>query len=197
MPLKTEAHVARASGITLEKVTYTDLAPDELYVEIAGASVCHSDVRAAQASFHLKPPLILGHEGAGYVLAVGSNVTYVSPGDAVVLAFCWCGICRRCKAGKSAYCERIGGLNFSGRREDGRGVVVGAEGDEGGKGEVNGKAEVSGLFFGQSSMSRVALVREECCVKVEGGWGREEVRRFASLGCGLQTGAGAILYVLL
>jgi len=42
-------------------------------------------------------------------------------------------------------------------------------------------------------LSRVALVRERSCVKVEGEVGREDLRRFASLGCGVQTGAGAIL----
>ncbi|TKA41041.1 hypothetical protein B0A55_13677, partial [Friedmanniomyces simplex] len=77
MPTTTEAYIARppSSSLHLEPVTYPDLAPHELLVDILAASVCHSDVRAAQGTFHMKPPLILGHEGAGYVREIGSGVT--------------------------------------------------------------------------------------------------------------------------
>ena len=184
-PATTEAYVARPNSLKLETVKYAELGPDELLVDIVAASICHSDVRAAQGNFHLKPPLILGHEGAGYVREIGSAVTYVKPGDAVVLAFASCGECRRCKVGKNPYCERMWEMNFTGKRSDGHAVVSDAEGKD-----------ISGLFFGQSSMSKIALVREGSCVKVEGlVGGREDLAIGASLGCGVQTGAGAILYV--
>ncbi|KAK4569873.1 hypothetical protein LTR86_002842 [Recurvomyces mirabilis] len=179
---KTEAWVARADNeLNLETVTYLPPGPKEVLVSILAASVCHSDVRAAQGTFHLKPPLILGHEGSGYVQAVGSDVTYVTPGDAVVLAYSSCGECRRCQAGKAAYCQDLFGLNFSGRREDGVNPVRDVKGDE-----------VNGLFFGQSSMARVALVRERSCVKIPTPCPKDELKLFAALGCGVQTGAGAI-----
>ncbi|CAK3832868.1 hypothetical protein B0A55_02121 [Lecanosticta acicola] len=181
----TEAYVARASGISLEKVTYSPLAADEILVDIVSASVCHSDVKAAQGTFHLQLPLILGHEGAGYVKAIGSSVTYVQPGDAVVLTFTNCGKCRRCLSGKSPYCDDIFQLNFSGKRENGEFPVRDAE----------GKA-IHGLFFGQSSMSRIALVKQNSAVKIEPKpETREELKIFAALGCGIQTGAGAILNI--
>ncbi|KAK1074326.1 hypothetical protein LTR12_002182 [Friedmanniomyces endolithicus] len=186
MPTKTEAYIARTTSLKLEPVTYPDPAPTEILVDIVAASLCHSDVRASQGTFHMKPPLILGHEGAGYVRSIGSGVTYVKPGDAVILSFASCGSCRRCEAGREPYCERLFPLNFLGERE-GEGLQEEI---------VDGRGEgVKGLFFGQSSLSRVALVRERSCVKVEGEVGREDLRRFASLGCGVQTGAGAIFNI--
>ncbi|KAK3070369.1 hypothetical protein LTR53_010567 [Teratosphaeriaceae sp. CCFEE 6253] len=181
----TEAWVARPESLlALETVHYAPLAADEVLVDIVAASVCHSDVRAAQGIFHMKPPMILGHEGSGYVREVGSGVEYVQPGDAVILAFTSCGSCRRCEVGKEPYCDRMFELNFTGRRDDGGEVVS----DGQGKG-------VNGLFFGQSSMSRIALVKERSCVKVDGEVDRGDLKLFASLGCGVQTGAGAIMNI--
>nr|OQO05624.1 hypothetical protein B0A51_17608 [Rachicladosporium sp. CCFEE 5018] len=175
----TEAYVARPStGVKLEKVTYADPGPRMLLVDIVTASICHTDVKAAEGTFHIKPPLILGHEGAGYVKSVGSNVTYVKPGDAIVLSFAHCGECKFCLSGRQPYCLHLPTWNFSGRaigREEGDGVVVKDE-----KGEA-----INGLFFGQSSMSRVALVHESSCVKVD-------VKSRQELECGIQTGAGSI-----
>lgn len=183
MPASTEAYVARPGNtINLEKVTYPDLDSHELLLEIVAASVCHTDVRAAQGTFHVKPPMILGHEAAGYVKEVGNAVTYVKPGDAVVTAFASCNQCRQCMGGKQPYCDAINELNFSGKRVNGDVAVV----DEQGEG-------LNGLFFGQSSMSRLALVREQSCVKVD--CSKEDLTLFASLGCGIQTGAGAILNI--
>lgn len=173
--------MARPGSLKLENVKYADLDANDVLVDIAAASICHTDVKAAEGVFHMKPPMIIGHEAAGYVKEVGSAVTYVKPGDAVVLAFAWCGACRRCMSGKQPYCEKLWELNFGGKRDDGS-VAVTAEQDG---------VELNGLFFGQSSMSRAALVRENCCVKID--CSKTELQLFASLGCGIQTGAGAIL----
>lgn len=181
MPTTTEAYVARPdTGIQLETVHYADLGPEELLVEIAAASVCHTDVKTAAGEFHIKPPLVLGHEASGVVKEVGRAVTYVRPGDAVVLSYAACLRCRRCMSGKQAYCDDLFALNFSGRRADGSLTVT----DE--RGEA-----VKGFFFGHSSLGRLAVVRENCAVKVE--CTRAELEVFASLGCGVQTGAGAVM----
>lgn len=177
----TEAYVARQDSLQLEKVQYAEPAGNEVLVDIVAASLCHSDVKAAQGQFHMKPPMIIGHEAAGYVKSVGTAVTYVKPGDAVVLAYAHCGHCRRCLSGRQPYCQNMGELNFGGRRSGSGDVVVR---------DANGE-DLNGMFFGQSSMSRVALVQESSCVKVR--CTREDLQKFASLGCGVQTGAGAIL----
>ncbi|GAB1729545.1 hypothetical protein NU195Hw_g180t1 [Hortaea werneckii] len=183
MSIRTEAYVARSDSLKLEEVEYLEPEGHELLVDIVAASLCHSDVKAAQGSFHMKPPMILGHEAAGYVRAIGKSVSYVKPGDAVVLAYAHCGQCRRCLSGRQPYCENMFALNFGGGRGSHGGLVVR---------DANGE-RLNGMFFGQSSMSRIALVRESSCVKVE--CSREELQKFASLGCGVQTGAGAILNV--
>lgn len=173
MAIETEAYVARGTGgPRLEKIKYLDPGPKDLLIDIVAASVCHTDVKASEGTFHMKPPLILGHEAAGYVKSVGSGVTYVQPGDAVVLSYANCGACKNCLSGMAAYCEDLFVLNFTGKSE-GKGeqsAVV----DE--KGEV-----VNGLFFGQSSMSRVALCHESCAVKVDAR-DKDELIKFASLG---------------
>lgn len=183
----TQAYVCRPPAPpALETVTYPAPGAHEVLVDIVGASICHSDVRAAAGAFFLPPPLILGHEGSGYVRAIGAEVTYVQPGDAVVLAFASCLQCRRCTNGQNPYCDKLFPLNFGGKNEGGQAAATttttAGEGEE----------VVNGFFFGQSSMARIALVREASCVKV-GDVSKEELRMCASLGCGLQTGAGAIM----
>lgn len=180
-PFQTEAYVARADATahpTLEPVTYTSLGPHEVLVSIVAVSICHTDLRAISGSFHLKPPLIPGHEGAGTVLSTGSQVTYVQPGDAVVLTYSSCGACRRCLKGQQAFCDELLRKNFTGTAE---GVVRDGEGKH-----------LKGGFFGQSSMCRVALVSEESCVKVDVK-NKGELEVCASLGCGIMTGAGSIM----
>lgn len=185
----TQAYVCRPpSPPTLEAVTYPALGPHEVLVDILGASVCHSDVRAAAGAFHLPPPLILGHEGAGYVRATGAAVTYVTPGDAVVLAFASCMQCRRCTQGQNPYCDKLFPLNFGGKTEDGQAAATTTV--------ASGENTVNGFFFGQSSMARIALVRESSCVKIEADVTRDELTVCSALGCGLQTGAGAIMNVV-
>lgn len=183
MSTETEAYVARPPApLTLEKVTYPALGRNEVLVDIVAASICHTDIRAAAGQFFLPAPLIVGHEGSGYVRAIGPEVSYVKPGDAVVLAFASCMKCRRCRKAQNPYCDKLVSLNFGGTRDDGSAVVTASE--KGG--------EVNGFFFGQSSMARVAMVREESCVKV-GDVSREDLQRACSLGCGIQTGAGSIM----
>ena len=186
-PTQTTAYVARpldpaaptnaSNPITMERITYPTLDARQLLVSIAAASLCASDLKAAHGAFHMAPPLILGHEAAGYVRETGPGVTAFGAGDAVVLSFASCGACRACLGGRAPYCEELFGLNFSGS-------------GGGGIRDERGEA-VKGLFFGQSSMCRVALVHESCAVKV-GVETREDLVLFAGLGCGIQTGAGAI-----
>ena len=106
----------------------------------------------------------------------------VKAGDAVVLSYASCTTCRQCLSGRNAYCDNLQQLNFTGRRLDGTVAAT----DESGQ-------PLNSHFFGQSSMSRQILAHEVNAVKVEAT--REELQKFAALGCGIQTGAGAILSV--
>ena len=79
-------------------------------MRVAAAGVCHSDVHLADGV--LGPgrwPMVLGHEGAGVVEAVGERVTHVAPGDRVAFSFVpSCGSCRSCRPGRRNLCEPAG-----------------------------------------------------------------------------------------
>lgn len=142
--------------------------------------VCFTDIKTGQGKFAIKPPVILGHEGVGYIRKVGSGVKQsLATGDAVILSYASCSSCASCISGNNPFCQSIAKVNFSGSRADGSSVVKNASDDK-----------LKGLFFGQSSFSRLALVDPSCAVKVEVK-DKEELQKLV-LGCGFQTGAGAI-----
>lgn len=190
MPLQTQAYVARGPTaasppdplLKLEGVYLSDLQDKDVLIETVAVGICHTDIKAAQGEFLQKPPMIPGHEGSGYVKKIGAKVTLVKPGDAVILSYASCMACRFCSSGRNAYCDRIVDWNFSGKRLDGSSAVTDKDGHP-----------LNALFFGQSSMGRLAVVHENSCVQVEGT--KEELKTLAPLGCGIQTGFGCVLCV--
>lgn len=151
---------------------------DEVLVRLVASGVCHSDLSARHGRYGLPTPVILGHEGSGVVEVVGSHVTSVAAGDHVVLTFASCGKCGVCADGHPAYCRVSRRLNMSGRRPDGTTAYTDAAGD------------VFGHFVGQSSFATHALVRDTAVVRVPEDLPLELL---APLGCGVQTGAGAVM----
>lgn len=133
----------------------------------------------------LKKHPTVGHEGAAIVEEVGSAVHNLQRGDHVLLSFTYCGSCQQCAARQSAYCDTWIERNF-GRIRQGC-----SEASPGCKLSQDGTA-VWASFFGQSSFSRLALVGESSCVKVA-NTSIADLCTLAPLGCGLQTGAGAVL----
>jgi aryl-alcohol dehydrogenase len=154
---------------------------DEVLVRIHGVGICHSDVSVLEGGLPLPLPAVLGHEGSGIVTAVGRAVRTVAPGDAVVLTFRSCGRCARCAANEPAYCEQFHALNTTGCRPDGSCTV-----------HVCGQP-VTSSFFGQSSFAEFALAYESNVVKVPRDL---PIERLGPLGCGIQTGAGAVMNAL-
>lgn len=151
---------------------------DEVLVRIAGVGICHTDLVAQAGGFPLRLPAVFGHEGSGVVERVGSAVRKVKPGDAVVLTFMSCGQCPACARSASAYCQSMGQLNFGGSRADGSTTLR------------RSGAPVSGSFFGQSSFASHALAHESNVVKLLDG---VPLQIAGPLGCGVQTGAGAVM----
>ena len=96
--MKTRAAVLweRGQPLSVEEVELDPPGPGEVLVEIKAAGVCHSDLHPAFDEWPMRPPLVLGHEGAGVVREVGPDVTRLTPGDPVVL--CWAPACGRCAA---------------------------------------------------------------------------------------------------
>src|ERR1700742_5146902 len=84
--------------------------PGEVRVRIAAAGVCHSDLHLADGRLgDGRWPMVLGHEGAGIVEAVGTGVLHVAPGDRVVLCMTpSCGSCSACRSGRPTLCGPAG-----------------------------------------------------------------------------------------
>ena len=151
-----------------------DLPPrrDEILIRNAACGFCHSD-RGIQLGRRAKldAPLLLGHEAAGIVEEVGSEVTYVKPGDHVVLcASAFCGTCRWCMQGQPQHCE-----NKNHSRPDGTPRLT----HDGGPVEP---------FVGLGGFAEQMLVHERAVVKVPEDM---PLDRAALLGCAVITGLGA------
>ncbi|WP_406005382.1 NAD(P)-dependent alcohol dehydrogenase [Streptomyces sp. NBC_00637] len=184
MSITTRAAVVESGGapFTLSDVVLDDPAPHEAVVRLVAAGLCHTDLGVASGGLPFPLPGVLGHEGAGVVESVGSAVTGVAPGDHVVLSFTSCGDCRNCHGGHPAYCATWLPLNLlGGRRADGTSTIS-RDGEP-----------LGGHFFGQSSFAERALVDERSLVKVDPA---VPLASIAPLGCGVQTGVGAVWNVL-
>jgi aryl-alcohol dehydrogenase len=167
--------------LVLEEVRLSAPRANEILVELTATGVCHSDVAVAEQILPLPPPIVLGHEGAGFVREVGSAVMGYQPGDPVVLTFDSCGQCPSCATGVPGYCDAFAALNFAGVRPDGSALVE----DRG--------AQTVRTFFGQGSFATHAIVHARNTIRVR----RDAPLKFLGpLGCGMMTGAGTVLNVL-
>ncbi|MDV2477098.1 NAD(P)-dependent alcohol dehydrogenase [Rhodococcus zopfii] len=163
---------------TLAQVTLADPAPDEVVIEIAGVGLCHTDIAVQHGHLPFQLPGVVGHEGSGTVVAVGTDVTKVAVGDRVAASFNSCGECAPCRSGKPAYCADFMARNFGGTRPDGSAIIQ-RDGDT-----------IGGFFFGQSSFATHAIARERNVVQIADG---VDITLAGPLGCGIQTGAGAVM----
>lgn len=149
----------------------------EVLIRIVASGVCHTDQVAQEQMIPVPLPAVLGHEGSGVVVEVGAGVEDLQPGDGVCLSFASCGRCPECLKARPFLCQDFNQLNFSGRMRDGSTRL-----------SLDG-APVA-VFFGQSSFAGHAVVNRRGLVKLPPG---TDLRQVAPLGCGIQTGAGAVL----
>ena len=178
--MKIQAAVAPSAGepFVNKPLELDEPRENEVLVRIQGVGVCHTDLVAQAGVLPLKFPAVLGHEGAGIVERVGANVRKVKQGDKVILSFLSCGHCPSCEDHEPAYCYQLTALNMGGCRPDGSHTLH------------DGESVVTGSFFGQSSFANYSLAHERNIVKILPGVPLEIA---GVLGCGVQTGAGAIL----
>lgn len=169
---------AQGSDLVVEDLDLDGPRAGEVLVRLAATGVCHSDLTALRGPRPLKVPMVLGHEGAGVVEAVGPDVRRVAPGDHVILsAIARCGTCEECARGDTWLCSTAGATIFSGTLLDGttrlslRGAPV-------------------HHFFSQSSFAERAVVPEGAAVRIRADVPLEKV---ATLACGVATGLGAVL----
>ncbi|MHC8350904.1 NAD(P)-dependent alcohol dehydrogenase [Pseudomonas sp. RT4P38] len=183
--MKIRAAVLRTSGapLQIEDVLLEAPRPTEVRVRVVATGVCHTDMVVRDQLFPTPLPIILGHEGAGVVDAVGSAVTTVQPGDHVVMTYMSCGLCLPCETGHPAHCTHMHPLNFGGGRLDGSTSACACGNDH----------AIHDHFFGQSSFSTYTIANERNVVKVPK---QAPLELLGPLGCGIQTGAGSVLNAL-
>jgi aryl-alcohol dehydrogenase len=179
-----KAAVVRDAGkpFQIENVKLGAPRHDEVLVRVVACGVCHTDIVVRDQGYASPLPAVFGHEGAGVVEAVGADVTRVAPGDHVVMSYAFCGKCQSCESGHPAHCRHVFEICFGGGRLDGSTSTVDANG-----------APLHDHFFGQSSFAQYSLANENNVIKVDKDIPLEIL---APLGCGLQTGAGAVLNAL-
>ena len=181
--MKTKAAVAfeKEQPLVITEIDIDEPRAGEVRVRLVASGVCHTDAIVRDQWYPTPLPAVLGHEGAGIVDAIGAGVTKVAVGDKVLMSFSHCGECANCATGRPGYCQEFFGANFGGRRADGSSSY-----------SLDGQ-QISSHFFGQSSFAAFANVPVNSLVKVPAS---APLEILAPLGCGIQTGAGAVLNTL-
>ena len=162
--------------LTIESVEVDKPAAREVLVRTVATGVCHSDLHVVegQSRFSLERPVVLGHEGAGVVEAVGPDVTTVRPGDHVVACLSgFCGSCAQCLGGHPNLC--VAGFVTRGESAPPR---------------LSQKGRPLSQFIGVSSYAERMLLHENSVVRIDPDL---PLDRAALVGCGVLTGVGAAL----
>lgn len=182
--MNVKAAIAPAVGAPLElrEVALDEPRANEVQVRLVATGVCHTDAVVRDGWIPTTFPIVLGHEGAGVIEKVGAGVTHLQPGDHVVLSVASCGVCRSCLSGHPASCLDSYRQNFAGGREDGSTAFTDTDG-----------SPIRSHFFGQSSFAQYTNVAVRSVVKVPE---TAPLELLGPLGCGVQTGAGAVMNVL-
>lgn len=158
--------------LEVEEVTTNPPGAHDVLVRILASGVCHSDLSVQNGTVPLPPPLVLGHEGAGTIEEVGSEVTRVKKGDRVIAAFIPnCGECFFCRNGQAELCEQSlpGIMTPRVTRSDGTPMIA---------------------FMGLGTFAEAMTVSEHAVVPITTELPPEQL---ALIGCGVTTGAGAAL----
>src|SRR6266487_4120680 len=170
--MRAAVYVEQDQPLIIEEMTPLDPGPGDVVVEIGASGVCHSDLSATNGTLPLPPPTILGHEGAGTVDWVGSEVTQVKKGDRIVSTFVpACGACWYCVHGRSNLCEQTGAVMMVPRAKRADGTPVPG-------------------FTGLGTFSDAMTISESQAVRVETDLPDDQL---ALIGCGVTTGVGAAL----
>ncbi|KAF9880812.1 hypothetical protein CkaCkLH20_01854 [Colletotrichum karsti] len=188
--IETVAYVVEEvhADFKLVPVILDEIRPDEVLVEMKYSGICHTDVVTQHGGLPMVEfPAIFGHEGAGVVRAIGSDVKIkdLAVGDNVLLSINSCGSCDTCASGHPALCPDSSKINIGSVRTSDKSTPA----------RLADGRPVRSQFFGHSSFSKMSVVSGKSVVKCpESAAGHMEV--YAPLGCGLQTGAGTVMNMI-
>ena len=178
--MQITAAVTHAKGqMSIETVELGSPGQGQALIKLVACGVCHTDTAGIEQLIPVQLPAIFGHEGVGIVEEIGVGVEHLKKGDRVILTFPSCGVCPYCIDGRPYACDNLNPLLFNGTYRDGTRRV-----------KQNG-VEVSS-FFGQGGFATHAIADARNAVKVDID-DDDELSMLCSLGCGVQTGAGAVL----
>ena len=187
--MKCRAAILRTSGakspyaetqpLTIEEIELDPPSPNEVLVKIAGAGLCHSDLSVINGSRPKELPIVLGHEGSGEIVELGSAVTDIQVGDHAVFQFSpACGRCRRCLEGRSQNC-------LIAATQGAKGELMG-----GGSRMRDADGKTLGHHTGISSMAEYAVMDRGSIIVVDQSLPLADAAVF---GCAVMTGAGAVI----
>ncbi|HET9160451.1 MAG TPA: Zn-dependent alcohol dehydrogenase [Caulobacteraceae bacterium] len=172
-----KAAVLREVGkpLEIEEVQISKPGPHEALVRTVAAGVCHSDLHFVEGSYPTQLPIVLGHESAGIVEQVGSEVRTVKVGDHVITCLsAFCGHCDQCLSGHMSLC-----ISPETKR---------AEGEEPRLTQNGGPMP---QFLNLSSFAEYMLIHEHACVAIRKDM---PLDRAALIGCAVTTGVGAVIH---
>lgn len=153
----------------VDGLTVREPGPRDVWVDVAAAGLCHSDLSYMHGLYPVPSPGVCGHEAAGVVAAVGNAVTHVQPGDHVIIAtLAACGFCDRCMDGRPTACRSTLG-NWSQPFT------------------LNGEPVYN--FAATSAFAERTVVRDVQCVRIPKD---VPLTSAALVGCGVVTGMGAV-----
>lgn len=172
-----KAAVLREVGkpLEIEDVQISKPGPREVLVRTVAAGVCHSDLHFIEGSYPTQLPIVLGHESAGVVEQVGSEVRTVKVGDHVITCLsAYCGHCDHCLGGHMSLC--VSPETKRGEGEDSR---------------LTQNTIAMPQFLNLSSFAEYMLIHEHACVSIRKDM---PLDRAALIGCAVTTGVGAVIH---
>jgi S-(hydroxymethyl)glutathione dehydrogenase/alcohol dehydrogenase len=173
--MKAAVLVQPGHPLEIHDLTVAKPGPHEVLIRTAACGLCHSDLHFIDGSYPHPLPVVPGHEAAGIVEAIGSEVRTVRVGDAVVTCLsAFCGHCEFCVTGRMALC--LGGDT---RRRKGEAPRL-TRTDDG---------SVVNQMLNLSAFAEQMLVHEHACVAINPDM---PLDRAAIIGCAVTTGAGAV-----
>ena len=176
--MKFRAAVLNEVGrpLTIDTLEMAALAPHDVLVRLRATGLCHTDLEVMQGQLKYPLPIVLGHEGAGVVEAVGAEVVDVVPGDHVVCSWNpYCGHCFYCDRGVRILCEQL-------KRTEPKGLLMD------GTSRMSRDGQPVHHFFVTSTHAEYTVVPESGAIRVS----KEVPFDVACIvGCGVMTGVGA------
>ncbi|MBI4789046.1 MAG: Zn-dependent alcohol dehydrogenase [Chloroflexi bacterium] len=173
------AVVPEVNQLVVETVELDPPKATEILVRVRAAGVCHSDLHTMRGELRAVPPLVLGHEGAGIVEAVGSAVSRCKPGDCVLVNWLPADYtCPTCLRGYPNLCERLPKTTFQGKLPDGTSRLKTRDGAP------------LGHYLSSSTMSEYIVIDESGAIPFPPDVPFDVA---AIVGCAVVTGVGAVI----